>query len=209
MPNTYQYDIFLSYKREPVQDEWLRDHFVRLFASAVRNEIAAVCKRQPQKIFFDQTDLMDETRVFDLNGIDPGQEWRDALKVALKTSRCLVALWSPLYFFSDWCTAEWQTFRNRGDHVGRKLVVGISVHDGEGFPAAAQAIQYMNFQDFTIVGEGFKTSLLYVTFQQQIKKLASYVAKTVSDAPNFDDWPVVDVTPPTNPPTPDIPQQRL
>jgi hypothetical protein len=210
MPSQYTYDVFISYKRDPVQDEWLHDHFVPLFASAVRQEIAAACNREPEKIFFDQVELTKEKRVFDLNGIDPGQQWRDALQLALKTSRCLVALWSPLYFFSGWCKAEWETFKKRSPQVSRDLVVGISVYDGNNFPPDAQAIQLMDFADFNIIGAGYKTTPLYVTFQQEVKKLALHVAQVVSKAPDFDDnWPVVDVTPPTNPPAPDIPQMRL
>ena len=124
MPDDYQHNVFISYKRDPIQDAWLRDHFVRLFSAAVREEIAGACGRLPAGIFFDQAVISDENRQFDLNGIDPGQQWRDALADALKSSRCLVALWSPLYFFSEWCKTEWTTFRKRSDQLRRDLVIG-------------------------------------------------------------------------------------
>jgi hypothetical protein len=209
MPDDYQHDVFISYKRDPIQDAWLRDHFVRLFSSAVREEITAACGRLPAGIFFDQAVISDENRKFDLNGIDPGQQWRDALADALKSSRCLVALWSPLYFFSEWCKTEWTTFRKRSDQLRRDLVIGISVYDGENFPADAKAGQRMNFSDYNIIGAGYEKTELYVKFQQEVKLLAKYVAAAVSKAPPFTEWSVVGITPPVDPPEPEISQPLL
>jgi hypothetical protein len=207
MPVDYEHDVFISYKRSPIQNEWLRQHFMLLFLESVREEIVAQCKRAPRSVFFDESQLSADTRAYDLQGIEPGQVWRDELRAALKTSRCLVALWTPSYFLSPWCNAEWQTFRKRGQEQGRPLVVGVAVHDGKSFPDDAQAIQYMDLSPYKIVGAGFTLTTLYVEFQTKVKDLAHYVAKAVSVAPAFMDWPVVDSPPPS--PAPDLGLQRL
>lgn len=208
MNGDYEYDVFISYKRSPIQNEWLREHFVRLFSEFVRDEIVAETRRAPRSIFFDESQLSEEARAFDIQGIEPGQKWRDELKTALKTSRCLVALWTPSYFLSKWCTAEWQTFQARSQERGKALVVGVSVHDGQSFPADAKAIQFMDLSAYKIIGAGFAASPKYVDFQEQVMKLAHYVAKAVKDSPDFEDWPIVDssVGPPS---VPDLDLQRL
>ena len=205
----YEHDVFISYKRSPIQNEWLRQHFVRLFSEFVRDEIIAECQRAPGSIFFDESQLSEEAREFDLTGIEPGQNWRNELKVALKTSRCLVALWSPGYFLSPWCKAEWETFQMRSIQEGKGLVVGVSVHDGKSFPQDAKAIQYMDLSPYKIIGAGFTASLKYVDFQEKVQALAHYVAKAVKQAPAFADWPVVDSSPAPTQPAPDLALQRL
>ncbi|HTG45277.1 MAG TPA: toll/interleukin-1 receptor domain-containing protein, partial [Verrucomicrobiae bacterium] len=189
----YEHDVFISYKRSPIQNEWIREHFMLLFLENVRDEIAAECHRPARSIFFDEAQLSAAALTYELKGIEPGQIWRDELKAALKTSRCLVALWTPSYFYSPWCKVEFNTFRNRGQKQGKALVVGVSVHDGKAFPAEAKAIQFMDLSEYKIIGAGFTTTPMYVDFQRKVMDLAHYVAKAVSEAPDFEDWPVADV----------------
>ncbi len=182
----YVHDVFISYKRDPIQDEWLATHFIPLFLHSVRQAVAAECRRAPGGIFFDQTELSSEARRFDQGGIEPGQVWRDALANAIQVSRCMVALWSPLYFYSEWCLIEWHSFRERSVATGRPVVVPISVHDGEAFPLDAQAIQGPDFSDYVIIGAGFKETKLYPEFQRAIRTFATAVARCVRQAPEFD-----------------------
>lgn len=204
----YQHDVFISYKRSPIQNEWIRQHFMLLFLEFVRDEIIAECNRAPGSIFFDEAQLSESALAFDLRGIEPGQIWRDQLTAALKTSRCLVALWSPSYFLSPWCNVEWNTFRSRSEEQGKSLLVGVSVHDGKSFPQQAQAIQYMDLSPYKIIGAGFAASPMYVDFQRKVMELAHYVAKAVKAAPVFTDWPVAESFWP-QPPPPDLGLQRL
>ena len=126
----YVHDVFISYKRDPVRNQWLEEHFIPLFSSTVREAIAAAALRRPAGIFYDQTQISKASLVFDQTGIEPGQPWRQALAAAIRTSRCMVAIWTPLYFWSPWCLAEWDSFRNRP----RAVVVPIRTHGGESFP---------------------------------------------------------------------------
>lgn len=97
----YTFDIFISYKRDKwgVFDEWLNIHFIPLFMSHVSQAITAHSNRLPLPVFFDQAKITDDLRRLD--GIEPGEEWRKALENAIKVSRCVVALWSPEYFFPN------------------------------------------------------------------------------------------------------------
>ena len=203
----YIHDVFISYKRDPFKDEWLLEHFMPLFSYFVREEIAAECGRLPERIFFDQTDVSAASRTFDQHGIEPGQQWRDALAQAIKTSRCLVALWSPMYFFSEWCLIEWESFRLRTGG-GQPLVIPMRVHDGESFPKPAKDLQAPDFSDFVIIGPGFKQTKAYPEFQQKLRGFARAVAKGVAQAPAFADFPLAPGTTPAAA-APHIPQQRL
>lgn len=203
----YMYDVFISYKRDPVHDGWLEQHFVPLFTSWVRQEIAAKCGRPPAKIFFDQTEVSPQFLKFEQTGvlgIEPGQEWQQALSNAIKTSRCMLGLWSPLYFYSNWCLVEWESFNLRA----QALVKPISIHDGESFPVHARAIQGIpDFAPYVNIGGGYRETPRYVEFQDQIRNLARTVALAVRDAPSFAEFPIFQ--PPAPKVGPDIPQQKL
>lgn len=186
MPD-YQFDIFISYKRDSwgVFDEWLSVHFIPLFMMNIGNSIAAVCHRRRNDIFYDRAKLDEQQRK--LEGIEPGEDWRNALSKAIKESRCVLALWSPEYFYSEWCQIEWRSFHSRNSN----LVIPISVHDGSSFPGEAARLQFEDFSDYVILGEAFKSSHLYVPFQIKVRELTHRIAKVVNDAPPFQDWQVV------------------
>lgn len=185
---SYQYDIFLSYRRSKLRNEWLTEHFVPLFWEIAREEIAGETGRPPSGLFFDLSDLSEDTRKFDQYGIEPGDNWRDRLKEAIKSSRCMIALWSPLYFHSPWCLIEWKSFSERSRVKQKSLLVPISVHDGDSFPREARDSQYMKFVDFVLVGDGYKKTELYIKFQQELRDLARRAAKVISAAPDWEDW---------------------
>jgi hypothetical protein len=42
---TYVNDVFISYKRDPFENEWLVEHFMPMFLYFVREEITAACGR--------------------------------------------------------------------------------------------------------------------------------------------------------------------
>jgi TIR domain-containing protein len=189
----YSHDVFISYRRDRFRDEWLIDHFIPIFKSFVKEAITAEADRDPDTIFFDQTELDDSIRAFDpldLKGIEPGQNWKNALEQAIKTSRCVVTLWSPQYFRSKWCNIEWRSFRERGILLNLDLVVPVTVFDGEKFPADAQAPQLASLNDYVIPGEGFKSTTEYPEFIKRVRKLAIRVGKVVASAPPFAAWPI-------------------
>ena len=203
----YSHDVFISYRRDTFRDEWLIDHFIPIFKSFVKEAITAEADRDPDTIFFDQTELDDSIRVFDLKGIEPGQNWQNALEEAIKTSRCVVTLWSPQYFRSKWCNIEWRSFRERGIPLNLDLVVPVTVFDGEKFPADAKVPQLASLNDYVIGGAGFKLTADYVKFTQKVKKLALRVGKVVASAPPFAAWPISAWGAPSS--DPEVKQPRL
>src|SRR5262245_22805354 len=120
----YTYDVFISYRRSRNRSEWLIDHFLPIFDEYLRNEIIEQCARSPRKIFFDQAEINPALRQFeDTSGIEPGVQWRTALGVAIQQSCCMVGVWSPDYFYSKWCLAEWESFRMREKRTNLVTIV--------------------------------------------------------------------------------------
>ena len=174
----YQYDVLVSVKWDPIFSSWVRDHFLPLFQTYLRQSVIVECGRELQGLFYYKDD------------IEPGENWKIALKAGIKQSRCVVALCSPEYFYSDYCLLEWHSFSIRAKQVAKSLIVPISIHDGEAFPDYVRDVQREEFQNFVIVDEGFKTTARYGEFQDKLKKLATSVAKQIHTAPDFEDWPV-------------------
>jgi hypothetical protein len=172
---SYQYDIFLSYQNDTAMASWVPDHLMPFMKSFVGNEM-----NRPVSIFFDRS------------GIQAGDTWPLTLQNALMRSRCLVAVWNPLYFSSEWCRRECAVMLYREERLGLRkgtrpegLIVPISVFDGEHFPPRAKSIQYFDLRAYWISGPAFRDSALYVDFQIQLKNLAASVARAIKRAPSW------------------------
>jgi hypothetical protein len=206
MPD-YKYDVFLSYERDGLATGWITEHFLPHFRTWVRNEIAATCRRRSLPIFFDisqTTPNFPDNLKQDVAGIRPGANWDPALREALQTSRCMVGIWNPPYFFSDWCNLEWQSFDRRADNTGSDVLLAASFHDGNSFPEKAAARQRLDFSPYTLFGPALINSRKYEEFQDNVKLLARYVALAVQSAPPFQAWALAEDTsePPARPPLP-------
>src|SRR5258705_3820007 len=84
----YQYDIFISYRRNEESRRWIEAHFEPLLKLRVDLNLG----REPV-VFIDDR-------------IESGTSWPLQLASALATSRILVPLWTKTYFQSKWCTEE-------------------------------------------------------------------------------------------------------
>lgn len=179
----YQYDVFLSYSHDFPFGEWVKDPFLPIFRGYLKADLG----REPQ-VFIDDT-------------IRVGHSWSEKLKNALASSRCLVGIWSPNYFQSEWCQYECLVMMNRERKLKYRtkdkpngLVIPVSVHDGESFPEYARAVQYMNWVDFARIGDGFKKTERYVEFQDQMSRFTKDVAEAVNNSPEWaiewldDEW---------------------
>jgi hypothetical protein len=123
---SYRYDVFLSYRRSWPGNagRWVRNHFHRLLVDCLSDQL----DWEP-KVFFD---LEAET----------GSHWPSMLEDALLHSKMLVGVWSPPYFRSAWCLAEWKTMLAREQIVAPArpagLVYPVVFSDKDNFPPAAQ-----------------------------------------------------------------------
>ncbi len=171
----YEHDVFLSYKRGFPFGEWVQRHFLPFFSSYVEGAL-----NRPLKVFVDTS------------GVATGDSWPQRLQRALGHSRCLVAIWSPQYFHSEWCRRECATMLYREERLGLRtvgnpggLVLPVCVFDGEHFPERTREIQYFNCNDYFLVGEGFTRAPEYVRFQQEMKAWAVGVAEAIRRAPRW------------------------
>lgn len=78
----YEHDVFLSYPRKgKIVEQWVLTRFKPMIEDYLANELGRI-----PRIFVDQIQ------------ISPGESWPDRLKFSLARSKCLIAVWTPLYF---------------------------------------------------------------------------------------------------------------
>lgn len=171
----YSYDAFISYRQAFPFDSWMDEHFLPFF----RSFLTGALDREPV-LFIDRLE------------IHPGQAWPQRLQRALAQSRCLIGLWTPQYFHSDWCRRECDVMLFREQHLGWRsvdnpdgLVVPVCLFDGQHFPSRAKEIQHRDFRRFVRLGDGFKGSNLYVEMQAAIEDFAADVAEVIRLAPRW------------------------
>jgi len=179
----YEYDVFLSYTRRGGGDVWVRDHFYRALREWLGNEMAA------------------EPRIFVDWNQETGVAWPDNLERALLRSKVMVAVFSPPYFRSEWCVAEWESMLERHRTLGygtadhpRHLVLPVRYADGRHYPPEAQAVQQRDFTPWNkpLPYETYSRSKDYEYFYAAVQQLAGEVAERVEDAPPWDpSWKVV------------------
>lgn len=174
----YQYDAFFSYKRDLESNLWHEKVKAKL-EFWLKQEL----QRSDVRIFFDTED------------IKTGMRWQRKLSDSLKQSRCIVCLWSPLYFQSKWCVSEWMTFVERERKVRKELVMPASYFDGESFPPSAKDRQFVDFSEYASTMPKFWETELAVSFEnQRLKSFARDLAKMIISAPPYtDEFPVVEV----------------
>jgi hypothetical protein len=176
MDNNYVYDVFLSYKRNEIVGRWVNDFFYPI----LRGWLTEANDGLAPKIFFDR------------ECIDWGDDWKDRLIAAVKTSRVLLAICSPSYFRSNWCTFEWLSFAKR-EQVAKasRLRIPVKHNDGHSFPDDVWALQMMDFSDCVSASTAFSSSPRALILEDKVRQLAPTLAKAMQEAPAFQlDWPV-------------------
>jgi TIR domain len=206
----YLYDVFISYQRKGLTKGWITEHFLPHFGTWLPLAIQDICDRPAQPIFFDESQTNPAFPVewrSEIAGVEGGSDWATELRRAIRVSRCMVGIWTPTYFDSEWCDIEWQSFDRRAVQTGRRVILATKVY-GKSFPKRATEIQYYDFSSYLLFGKALIDSKKYESFQDAIKHLAEQVAKAVRDAPPFEPWPLADDLPPPPPPPP-VPLPRM
>lgn len=196
----YEYDVFISYPRRAPAGDWVRDYFSGL----LRDWLSQSMDREAQ-IFFDR-----ET-------IETGDAWPERLRRGLAGSRYMVAVWTPPFFRSRWCMAEFLSMRRR-EHQLRLLtqeepaglIFPVTFHDGESFPPEAKEIQSEDFKPYAYSAPFFRDSRAFMEFEGAVKALAERIATRIERTPAWrDDFPLVepdaDDDPPEEPRMPEPP----
>lgn len=135
----YQYDIFVSYRRDPEALLWIG----RFLKPIIEHRVSMELQREV-KVFVHEVGSQ----------IPAGTAWPVALGEALATSRILIALWSGNYLTSEWCRQELSLMLDREAKTKARtgnnkygLVVPIVAHDGETIPRPLANAQRLEVKD--------------------------------------------------------------
>lgn len=181
MADGYEYDVFISYSRKAPIFDWVHNHFY----PRLEERLGCEMKAEP-RIFVDTTQ-------------ETGVRWPLNIQKALKKSRILVSVWSPHFFRSEWCVAEWESMLKReevlkmgSEENPRGLVYAVKFSDGDHFPSTAKDTNYKDLSKWGFPQEGFQETADYLDFQREIEQIAKELEKQVRKAPAWqNDWPVI------------------
>ncbi len=165
----YKNDIFISYSHR--YQGWVQDTFYELFEHHLSEAV-----NYDVKIFVDY------------NTIKGGDDWNKRIKNELVHSKCLVSIYAPSYFRSEWCVKEFAIMDYRQKECGYRtlenpngIIVPLNIRDGEFFPPFAKEIQYKDFREYT--WDGIKKTELYLPFQKTLADYVKVVANSIQTAP--------------------------
>jgi len=178
----YEYEVFVSYRRDEAVKNWLRFHFVPELRSWLPQYLPP---GHPSRIFID----------WDLR---PGQKWPSALRRNLVSSRCLLPVFTTQYFASDWCMAELRSMQAREELLGigvndnsDGLVFPIVFADGKRFPDdVSRLTQRIDMTQWAYDNESFRDTREYTYFITSVTEVAESLAEFILRAPDCQDWPV-------------------
>ncbi len=177
----YQYDVFVSYRREDPVKTWVSQFFV----PELRQWLQAL--RGSNRVFFDE------------DGIDAGMSFAPKLAQALTHSQIMICVWTPGYFQSAWCWAELETMRRREQQTSMRtaakpqgLFLPVRFFDGENFPKEFnRELKQVDFEPYALTAPGWRSSQQYANFQLAIQSLCKELDKMMKTAPKFAAWPLV------------------
>lgn len=172
----YEYDIFISYKNNDQTNAWVVN-FEKKLKFWLTQELGGI----PPKIFFDST------------AIQTGDSWPQKLENGIRQSKCLVCIWTPEYFRSEWCISEWMSFeaRERNLNIDR-LILPLRFHDGDFYPEEAKRRQSQDISNYSSTSARFWETDLYLDFETNIlRNVAHQIAQSIANVPAFsDDFPI-------------------
>lgn len=181
---TYEFDIFVSYRRTDTIGRWVKNHLVPRLDSRL-NQVAPY----PIRIFCDFQ-------------MADGVNFPAELKQRIKTSSLLLGVWSADYFRSKWCMAEWESFRARQKQLGlfsdnhtQGLVYPIRYSDGEYYHSEAQLVQCQkDFSHLNYPDDVFKQSPKYLEFDDLVRQMAEDLVVRLNDVPTWSaDFPIAEL----------------
>ena len=181
---TYEFDIFVSYRRTDSIGLWVKNHLVPRLQLRL-DEVAP----NPIRIFCDFK-------------MADGVNFPAELKQRIKASSLLLGIWSADYFRSKWCMAEWESFRERQkqlnlftDDYTQGLVYPIRYSDGNYFHPEAQLVQCQkDFSKLNYPDEVFRSSPKYLEFDDLIKQMADDLVARLDDIPAWRaDFPIAEL----------------
>ena len=178
----YEFDIFISYPRAGQVGPWVQNHFLPVLRDCL------------------DVHLADNPRIFVDIAQSTGVQWPENIQEALLKSRLMVAVWTPPYFRSDWCVAEWGSMLERENRLAqdgckpnRGLVYPVIYSDGKHFDPRAKTTQYKrDLSKYTCPYPCFKDSTAYLGFHDTIMAIAQEIEEHLGEIPDWQpNWPIV------------------
>lgn len=181
---TYEFDIFVSYRRTESISRWVKNYLVPLLQERL-NQIA------PKDI-----------HIFCDYKMADGVNFPAELERQIKASSLLLGIWSANYFRSKWCMAEWESFRERQKQLGlftddhtQGLIYPVRYSDGDYFHPEAKIVQCQkDFSQLSYFNEGFRRSQKYEEFDDLVRKMAEDLVALLNDVPAWRaDFPIAEL----------------
>ena len=176
MPMSYKYDIFLSYSRKSLYEDWVNEIFLPLF-----------------KLYIEETLNRDINIFLDTASVAGGSAWQNKIKNAMVYSKCMISVWTPAYFRSQWCVKEFSVFHKRQTTLNyltlekpEGLIIPIQLFDGTHYKEYLDLIQALDCRNYNRVGEGIKKTSRYIDFQDVLLEWIKDVANVIKSAPPWD-----------------------
>jgi hypothetical protein len=182
---SYKYDVFLSYNAHAGVKDWVEHHFY----AALTQCLEAECHDSP--------------KIYNYAEREPGAEWPPEVRDALARSKLLVCIWTPRYFSSRWCIAEWKTMcaRARAARIELEhLIYPIQYGDGNYYPLEARNQRQSDFRKWAIPVKSWMDNPEYVEFRRAVQKIAESLAGRLESVPEWStEWPLVEPEPEPEP----------
>jgi len=178
----YKYDVFISYSRDKFVYQWVHQTFLPVF-----------------KLFFDESFSWSPEIFIDVSEIKSGDSWPEKLKQAIACSKCMIAIWTPSYFRSDYCKNECGAMLYREKMMGYRteknpngLVFPINLYDGDFFPAIAQKVNWFLCHEYFRIARAFVDSGRYLIFQDEMANWIQDIVHAINNAPDWNNQWVED-----------------
>jgi hypothetical protein len=179
---SYQYDVFISYRRQQPVLDWVANHLHPMLEQWL-----------PQHLPWGKVSIFRDS------SIEVGSRWPDRLSQSLRQSRCLVAVWSPPYFQSAWCMAEWGSMEERERLLGyysaakpSGLAWPVVFADGIHFPAFVKHREWRDFHLWNHPYASFRETAKYLEFDSEVQRFAQELAAAIASVPEWrEDFPVL------------------
>lgn len=183
MPQDYEYDIFISYRRRGPAFSWVKEYFHPMLEQWLPEHVPVTYE---PKIFIDSQ-------------IETGAEWPAKLRHALKTSRCVLPVLSPEYLRSPWCRAELASMRKREEALRLRteqnsggLIYAVVFASPTLLPDDIRKhIQYKDLSAWATNQANFRESKHFEAFEEEVKLICQELWSMIQRAPTWEEWPIV------------------
>lgn len=188
----YEFDVFISYIRSGNPHAWMHNHFLPRLRNCLADQVA----HEPA-VFIDEE-------------MDRGTNWPARLETALNRTKVMVAVFSPQYFRSRWCLAEWETMVARERQLGlysaeqpQGLIYPVLYSDSDNFPDFVRDRTWRDLKRWNSPDPVFQQTTEFYGFHREVEDIAVDLAKLLPRVPEWRaDWPVCRPDPPFSRPTP-------